>query len=93
MLPERLADIYTCTSTYNYACHYSHVRIFCYSEDVFTVTCGRTGVGNITSIDLYLDGEDGWHVDWVEIDNGLETVRINCDQKLEDYETHRFLID
>ena len=58
-------------------------------QDVFTVTCGRTGVGSITSIDLRTDGGNGWHVMWVEINDGLETVLFEVDDYLDDYETRR----
>ena len=58
--------------------------------DVFTVTCGRSGVGSITSIELHIDGTDGWYVNWVEIANGLETINITCDYFLDDDDTHRF---
>ena len=53
------------------------------------MTCGSTGVGSITSIDLRTDGGNGWHVMWVEINDGLETVLFEVDDYLDDYETRR----
>ena len=60
------------------------------SINVFTVTCGRTGVDSITSIDLRIDGDDGWVVEWVEVSNNLETFTITCNSLLDDFATQRF---
>ena len=49
------------------------------------MTCGRTGVGSITSIELRTGGDDGWCVQWVEISNDLETFTITCNVVLDDY--------
>ena len=54
------------------------------------MTCGRTGVGSVTSIDLRIVGIDGWRVEWVEIDNDLETFTITCNSLLDDFATQRF---
>ena len=43
---------------------------------MFYVTCARTGVGSITSIDLRTDGNDGWYVDWVHVSDGLESFTM-----------------
>ena len=64
--------------------------LFYCSINVFTVTCGRTGVDSVTSIDLRIVGDDGWRVEWVEIGNGLETFTITCDFELDDSATQRF---
>ena len=49
------------------------------SEDSFTITCGRPGIGSIASIVLYVaEEDDGWKVEWVKIDDGLETFVIQC---------------
>ena len=74
-------------------CVYIHIHVhvhYDYSLDVFTVTCGRSGVGNITSIDLHIDGYDGWYVNWVEINNEVETFTIPCNYFLDNYDTRRF---
>ena len=60
------------------------------SLDIFGVTCGRTGVGSITSIDLYLDGSNEWHVDWVEISVDSETARFEVNHNLVEDETRQF---
>ena len=71
-----------------YMCMY--LCIYDYSLDVFTVTCGRSGVGCINSIDLHIDGTDGWYVNWVEIDNDVETFIITCNYFLDENSTQRF---
>ena len=61
-----------------------------FSEDVFTLTCGIPGVGSIASIAVHINGDDGWQLEWVDIANGLETIRINCGHLMDDHETRRF---
>ena len=50
------------------------------SEDSFTITCGRPGIGSIASIALYVadDDDDDWKVEWVRIYDGLEAFVIQC---------------
>ena len=46
------------------------------------------------SIDMRLDGDDAWKVEWVRIDDGLETpFTIECGRKLDNDETVRFYRD
>ena len=61
-----------------------------FSLDVFSVTCGRSGVGSITSIDMRLDGTDWWHVDWVEISTDSETARFEVNHYFAAHETSQF---
>ena len=63
----------------------SYVRL-----DVFGVTCGRTGVGSITSVALRIDGTNEWHVDWIEISVGSETARFEANHNLVAHETRQF---
>ena len=69
---------------------YTTLAFFHLSINVFTVTCERTGVDSVTSIDLRVGGTDGWRVEWVEIANDLETFTITCNSYLNDLERHRF---
>ena len=40
------------------------------------------------SIDMRLDGDDAWKVEWVRIDDGLESpFRIECQRTLDDWAT------
>ena len=58
------------------------------SEDSFTITCGHPGVGSIASIELYVIdyySYNGWTVEWVRIDDGLETFVIQCSAQLGAY--------
>ena len=57
------------------------------SVDVFTVTCGRSGVGSITSVDLRIDGSNRWRLEWIDVSDGLETARFEVNDWLDDYET------
>ena len=61
-----------------------------FSLDVFNVTCGRSGVGSITTIDVHIDGTDGWLFNWIEIETGFETSRFESNVYVDDYETVRF---
>ena len=61
-----------------------------YSLDVFSVTCGRSGVGSITTIDVHIDGTDGWLFNWIEIETGFETSRFEGNVFVDDHETLRF---
>ena len=62
-----------------------------YSLDVFTVTCGRTGVGSITSVELRIAGTIGWYVNWIDVSDGTETHRFEVDDWLEGYDTQHSL--
>ena len=53
------------------------------------MTCGRAGVGSITSIDLRLDGSDKWRLSWIDISDGSETIRFEMNDWFDDYETRR----
>ena len=57
------------------------------------MTLEYLGVASITSIALYIDGDDGWRVEWLDIDNSLETIRFNCQYVMDDHVTRRFYID
>ena len=82
---------YTCLDDFDTANQRVCILSLHCREDVFTVTCGRSGVGNITSIDLRIDGRDGWVVSWVRIANGIETFVIKCDDtELDSDDTRRF---
>ena len=67
---------------------YRQGRCYCRQND-FTVTCGRAGVGSITSIDLRLDGSDKWRLSWIDISDGSETIRFEMNDWFDDYETRR----
>ena len=54
------------------------------------MTCGRTGVGSITSIDLRLDGSNEWDAEWVEITFGTQTTRFEVNHNFAAYETQQF---
>ena len=61
-----------------------------YRQDVFRVTCGRTGVGSIAYIDVMIDGADGWIVSWIKIANGLEAfVTSGVNHVIDEYSTER----
>ena len=61
-----------------------------YSLDVFSVTCGRSGVGSITTIDVRIDGTDGWLFNWIEIETGFVTSRFEGNVYVDEHETLRF---
>ena len=61
-----------------------------FSLDVFTVTCGRTGVGSITSIDLLLNGTSEWDAEWVEITFDSQAMRFEVNHNFVAYETRQF---
>ena len=54
------------------------------------MTCGRSGVGSITTIDVRIDGTDGWLINWIEIETDFETSRFESNVYVDDYETVRF---
>ena len=60
------------------------------SVDVFTVTCGRTGVGSITSVELHIDGTNGWYANWIDVSDGSDTYRFTVNDWLDDYDTKSF---
>ena len=60
------------------------------SVDVFTVTCGRTGVGSITSVELRIDGTNGWYVNWVDVSDGSDAYRFQVNEWLDDHDTKSF---
>ena len=60
------------------------------SEDSFTITCGRTGVGSITAIELFVNSRFDWGVEWVRINDGIESFRIWCNYNIPGYESRRF---
>ena len=49
-------------------------------------------MGSISYIDLRIDGNDGWYVEWVHIDDGWETVTVTCDHFLDALATQRFYL-
>ena len=53
------------------------------------MTCGRSGVGSITTIDVRIDGTDGWLFNWIEIETGFETFRFEGNVLMDNYETLR----
>ena len=53
------------------------------------MTCGRSGVGSITTIDVRIDGDDGWGIQWIEIETGFETSRFEGNVLMDNYETLR----
>ena len=60
-----------------------------YSVDIFTVTCGRSGVGSITSVDLHIDGTNGWYANWIDVSDGADSYRFEVNDWLDDYDTRR----
>ena len=55
--------------------------------DVFTVTCGRTGVGSITSVDLHIAGTNGWYANWIDVSDGADSYRFEVNDWLDDFNT------
>ena len=53
------------------------------------MTCGRSGVGSITTIDVRIDGDDGWGIQWIETETGFETSRFEGNVFMDNYETLR----
>ena len=53
------------------------------------MTCGRTGVGSITYIDLRIDHLNRWYLVWIKISNELETFHIDVNDWLGNFETRR----
>ena len=66
------------------------VLLSCYSPDNFTVTCSHSAIGSVVSIDLYLDGTDQWHVDWVEVNTDSETAHFEVNHNFAAHETRQF---
>ena len=54
------------------------------------MTCGRSGVGSITTIDVRIDGSDGWLFNWIEIETDFETSRFESNVYVDNDETVRF---
>ena len=70
--------------------HVSQTLLYDFSLDVFSVTCGRSGVGSITTIDVHIDGTDGWLFNWIEIETGFVTSRFEGNVYVDEYEALRF---
>ena len=83
-----LAEIRTCMYYI-----YQHIVNYLLSDDrvdVFTVTCGRSGVGSITSVELHIDGTNGWYATWIEVSDGSDTYRFEVNDWLDEYDTKSF---
>ena len=47
-------------------------------------------MGSITTIDVRIDGSDGWLFNWIEIETDFETSRFESNVYVDNYETVRF---
>ena len=54
------------------------------------MTCGRSGVGSITSIDLLLNGTTEWDAEWLEITFGSQITRFEVNHTFVAYEARQF---
>ena len=71
----------TCRSGKTHVYNYPFSR-----EESFIITCGASGVGSITALLLRLaDRFDDWHVEWIRIDDGIDSTTFPCDVTIPGY--------
>ena len=56
-------------------------------RDSFVTTCGRTGVDEYGSIQVHLDGDDGWRVTTIEVNDGIQSWIFYCNFEIDDFDT------
>ena len=63
--------------------------VFCYlfRQDTFVTTCDRGRVGELTSLQVRLDGDDGWLVTTIDVSDDLQNVTFHCNFLIDDSNT------